>query len=196
MATSMRLPEEHREKWALALAAVGWIGALAFTILSIARPPERPVGTVVICFTGVAIAATLSRSRMRMTQTITRVFEAGLSASIALQANMQTDIPCVIETSTSGIILAAENTQPIGWDLGRLEKRQLIDLVGDERSRIEVKERLALFDGQTPESRVVSPAMALTFQDQNSRNRPMRMTIARLGDILIATLTPIRSPYP
>lgn len=196
MAISMRLPEEHRDRLTLGLAAIGWVGALAFTILSVTAPPERPVGTVVICFTGLAIAATLARSRMRMTQTITRVFEAGLSASVALQANMQTDVPCVVETNTAGLVLAAENTEFVGWPSGGLVGKQLVDLVGDERSRLEVKNRLNLFDGDGFDSRVISPSMALMFLDQDSCGRPMRMSIARLGDVLIATLTPVRSPYP
>lgn len=196
MAISMRLPEEHREWLTIGLATIGWAGALIFTILSVTQSTERPVGTVVICFTGVAIAATLARSRMRMTQTITRVFEAGLSASVALQANMQTDIPCVVETNTAGLVLAAENTEFVGWPSGQLVGKQLVDLVGDERSRLEVKNRLAVFDGDGVDSRIISPSMALMFLDQDSCGRPMRMSIARLGDVLIATLTPVRSPYP
>lgn len=71
------ITEERRRAGATVLACVGWFGALALTVLRTADVIPDSTGIYVVLLIGVAIAAGMSLSRMRLAKTINAVFRAG-----------------------------------------------------------------------------------------------------------------------
>lgn len=80
----VELSENTRRRVAATLAHGGWWGALLLTgmhVSTLGPDTPRSFGVVIVLFIGVAIAASLARSRMRLTDTITAVFQTGLEVS-------------------------------------------------------------------------------------------------------------------
>ena len=75
--------EECRHRLALVLVWVGWLGALACVIFRITEENinDQPwVGVLAVLLIGIAIAASAALGRMRLQDTMSRVFAAGLHA--------------------------------------------------------------------------------------------------------------------
>lgn len=177
------LAETHRRGLTLALAHVGWWGAFLFTVLAVRGDVSRPIGTIVIMFVGIAIAASLSLSRMRLTDTITSVFEAGLSAAVVLQTSIDART-CVIETDQLGVIDAVENPGAIGWDSGALYGHPIVGLIGDSAGRAALARRIG------PASAISGRTMTLPILTSGGTSSTMRVTVSRVGALHIATITP------
>lgn len=77
----IELAEDDRRKATLGLAWAGWVGTGVLVILRATELVPMAWGSVAILTIGVAIAASLARSRMRLTDTIVGVFEVGVNAA-------------------------------------------------------------------------------------------------------------------
>lgn len=180
------IPETTRAKAALAFMIIGWTGAATIValiygdVLDNHRPGLLPL-------VGLAVAATLVRSRMRLTETITQVFQAGLTTSVALQTNV-VSTACIIETDLEGRIRAVEHPEVIGWPDGELIARSFEDIVPDRFLRL----HLATFKQfrDSTEVRTAGVTLNIPIVREDGEEAPTRMTIARLGDALVSTLVP------
>lgn len=78
----MNMTQERRHRAAILTAWGCWLGAAALTTLSVLGILARPYGVAVVFLIGVAIAAGMSLSRMRLSHTMKEVFAAGLSLAL------------------------------------------------------------------------------------------------------------------
>lgn len=76
----IEIPERVRRNGALALAASCWTATALLTALRATEILPMAMGSLVVFTIGVAITATMVRSRMRLTETIVKVFVAGMTA--------------------------------------------------------------------------------------------------------------------
>jgi hypothetical protein len=72
------MAEDDRRKASLVLAYGGWLSSGVIVMLRAVEVVPTAWGSTALLTIGVAIAASLARSRMRLTDTIVGVFEAGV----------------------------------------------------------------------------------------------------------------------
>lgn len=208
--SKINITEETRHKIALTLANVGWVGAVLWatllTYLNLTHPPttapmpiQRVSGILIILLMGVGIAACSSLSRMRLSKTISKVFETGLTAAVAIHnsAGNRSGTPtCTVQCSLEGTIKSVEHGEVIGWPNG--DGRALVGLTLDH---IIPQEFLRVNNAALEQYRAASTsyesAVVVTFNlplvGSDGVSRPMRLTIARLGDTLVKSIVPMGS---
>lgn len=181
--------------------AAAWSTALTWENLhsSPLKPPSdfiRVSGIFILLLMGVAIALGSALSRMRLGKTISGVFQTGLSIAVSMNNGRSGPYDAaraaIIRTDMDGVIKACESTEVIGWpEEGVLEGRPMDDLIPDTFVRVNhaalTQYRTA---GNVGDSGVVI-SMNLPIMGADGKERPVRMTIARLGDTLIKTLVPL-----
>lgn len=74
------MSEESRRRLTTCLAVSGWTIAATITTLRTFGVVPANIGSVAVLAIGVAIASSLSLSRMRLAKTITQVFIVGMRA--------------------------------------------------------------------------------------------------------------------
>lgn len=127
MKVNIDISEQGRRGIALGLAVGGWLSALVVAILDVAGIfAQHPAGVVVILLVGISIAASLSRTRMRMTDTITGVFRVGLEAS---RARKDIDY-CTIAFDRDGRVVSVSNGNVIGPGYKAIIGENIKDLHG------------------------------------------------------------------
>lgn len=183
------ITEDQRRTATTVLTYVGWWGALLLTIWDVGFEGPRDLGIIIVFLIGVAIAASSARSRMKLAATITRVFEAGLSTSLVLQANIVRRT-CVIELDGTGKIISAENPDLIAWPRGILHGKSAEELIPDRYLR-EYNALLRNYqdNGATP---FVGPNQIVpVLASDHSTEKLMRLSVARVGGLFVATLVPV-----
>jgi hypothetical protein len=187
--------EERRRTATLILMWGGWIGAGIVTLLRLGTVNDRrdgvmlgpEWGSVIVLLTGIGVAATLARSRMRLTQIITGVFEAGLKAA----ANDRGKRAALIEVNLDGKITSTENAQVIHWNTAVL-KGQPLELLIPERFRDANREWFAKVR-DTGESALLGPTLHAPVLGQDGVEYPTQISMIKFGDEIIATLSPVKS---
>lgn len=116
--------DENRYAVTMAIAQVAWWASFVLVLLRALDLLEQHLSSLAILTVGVGIAASLSLGRMRLTKTITTVFQAGLASAVTLTTNALTDT-CIVALDDRGIILSADHTDAIGWDEDELVGREL-----------------------------------------------------------------------
>jgi hypothetical protein len=200
--------EELRHRTALTLAHGGWWGAVVWAIVltyfnvinPLPNPPmpvQRISGIFIILLMGVGIAACSSLSRMRLSKTISKVFETGLTAAVSIH-NVSGAVhgapTCIIQCNMDGEIQSVEHGEVIGWPNGEGES-----LVGLTLDHIIPQDFLRVNNAALEQYRVASKsyeaAVVTTFNlpliGADGVSRPMRLTIARLGDTLVKSISPL-----
>lgn len=78
-----RISEDTRRRSALVTAWTAWAAALSLTVFRVVGVFEgpHPIGAVIILLIGVAVTATMARSRYKLKEAIVGAFEAGLRAA-------------------------------------------------------------------------------------------------------------------
>lgn len=182
--------EEARERLASVLMHVGWWSALTFTFLAVSELIPRPMGTLVVLLIGVAIAASLARSRMRLADTISQVFETGLTAAVTLQSNILAAQVCIVETDLEGEIAASDCNSIIGWSDGDLKGKNVEDLIPDRCLRTYQTTMKEFHEPVPTQSRISGVTLYMPAVGEDGEERATRLTIARLGDTMIFTFVP------
>lgn len=174
----------------------GWWTALILTALRTTDVWRPATGGVVIVFLiGVAIAAGGARSRMRLSDTITQVFQTGLTAAVALQTNVVTTA-CIVEADLEGNIRTIEHPEVIGWENGDLEDRPFEDLVPDRFLRLHLATLKQLREDSSEglrQGRTAGVTLNMPIVGEDKTEAPIRMTVARLGERLVISLVPASS---
>lgn len=171
------LRDERRYTLTLALAHLGWWSTAVIVALRAAELLPGELGTISIFTIGLAVAASLSLSRMRLTDTITGVFQAGLTTSVSLNANVLTDV-CLIRLNNGGAIDSVDHAEVIGWDAQNLEGRNLRELIPIESYS---KTRNQLESGAT---------VTIGILDSEGNENQSRVSIATLGGQKIVSIVP------
>lgn len=183
------ISERARRRWATALMHTGWWGGFACATLRTLKVLPDQVVVVTLFLVGVAVAASTARSRMRLSDTITQVFQTGLTTAVALQANAVTNA-CVVETDLEGRIIAVEHPEIIGWHNGDLPERALDDLIPDRFLRLHLATFKQFREDSEDGIRATGVTLHIPVLARDGYETPTRMTIARMGNILISTLVP------
>ncbi|MGW0682847.1 hypothetical protein ACWD2L_05730 [Streptomyces sp. NPDC002754] len=116
--------DENRYRVTMATALTAWLVTAVLVLLRALDVLNQHLSSIAILTVGVAIAASLSLGRMKLTKTITTVFQAGLASAVTLTTNALTDT-CIVALDDRGIILSADHTDAIGWDEEELTGREL-----------------------------------------------------------------------
>ena len=189
------MTEQQRRAAATWLTYIGWWGAFILLLIdeiAVNADPNsrvaRGMGILIVLLIGVAIAAGAARGRMRLTDTITSVFEAGMN--IAEEPRRT----CVMETDTKGIIQWAENPDVIGWQRNALIGHDLRDLL-PERMRV-VHDANVMQLMNSSNGRDVGPTLTLSMLTQGGQEITVQKVLARLGTAFIATITLVPSAAP
>lgn len=188
---SSSISEDVRRTVSLWLAWVMWTTTVVLVILRVLEiTPTRFTGLSLLT-TGVAVAASLSRGRMRLADTIAETFETGLKVATVLQTNVTT-AACMIETDLDGEIQTVEHPEVIGWSRDDLIGQNLNILIPDRflRQHAEGFKRFR----ETGQTRVAGATLNVPTLDSEGKERGMRLTVARLGDTFLGTLVPVDTP--
>lgn len=180
-------------------AHTAWWGAftwmISLTIVNVMHDPTLPrtefqimSGIGIVFLIGVGIALGSALARMRLADTITSVFEAGLKVATVLQTNV-TSSACMLETDPDGVIQAVEHAEVIGWTRDRLVGENLDVLIPDRLLR-QHQEGFRTFR-ESEESRVTGSTVNVPIMTGDGNEQGMRLSIARLGDTFLGTLVPI-----
>jgi hypothetical protein len=110
----------------LAAAYVGWWGTAVLVTLRAAHIIPQGVGSLALLTLGLGVTASLALSRLRLGNTITEVFNAGMRAAITLSANVFTDT-CIMAVNRDGKIVSVDHCDAIGWDADRILGKNLMD---------------------------------------------------------------------
>lgn len=100
-----------------------WSTALIIILRAFDTLPQQ-LGSFALLTLGIAVAASLALSRMRLAETITSVFHVGLQSAVALSANVFTDT-CIMVLDGDGKIEAVDHADAIGWDSDEIKGREL-----------------------------------------------------------------------
>ena len=182
----LSLTEDQRRAVSLWLAWVMWSSTATLTLLRAVGVMPAQYGAITVLTIGVAIAASLSRSRMRLADAFAETFETGLKVGTILQTNV-TASACLVEIDCDGDILAVEHAEVIGWDRDALCSKPLDILIPDRYLR-QHQEGFRRFrdSGDVAGATVNIPVLTQTGDE-----RGIRLSVARLGDCFLGTLVPI-----
>lgn len=173
--------DENRYGVTLGTAITGWALTALLVLLRAFDVLVQRWGTLSILTVGVAIAASLSLGRMKLTKTITTVFQAGLASAVTLTTNALTDT-CIVALDERGIILSADHTDAIGWDQEELVGREL----------------RALCQPRSGGTRKIEPGVTITSPMQNQKGGTFdaKISVVHLptpgnGGRVVATIAPV-----
>jgi len=182
------MTEQQRRAAATWLTYIGWWGAFVLLLIdeiAVNADPNsrvaRGMGILIVLLIGVAIAAGAARGRMRLTDTITSVFEAGLNA---VEEPRRT---CVMETDTKGIIQWVENADVIGWQRNALIGHDLRDLLPERMRVVHDANVMQLMNSNS--GREIGPTLTLALLTQGGQEITVQKMLSRLGTAFIATVT-------
>lgn len=183
---------EDRRRWLTPKLAYGtWFSALGLTLLRVIDVVPVDFGIIIVFLIGVAIASGLSMSRMKLASTIAEVFESGLKAATALQANVVAPA-CIVEVNFDGMITTVEHPEVIHWNRDTLIGLPLSVLIPD-RFRHAHEEGFKRFRN-SGETRVAGATMNVPVIGQDGQERGMRLSVARLGATFVGSLVPTGVP--
>jgi hypothetical protein len=191
-------------KRTLLVAYAGWWSTVAIVALRATDMIPQSAGSVALLTLGLGVTASLALSRMKLSSTVSQVFQTGLSVAVSLNSgngNGGNYGTAVVRTNLEGVIDSIENPGVIGWADDQSELmigKRLDDFIPDRFLRINHAALLSYREagaGGTDESAVVI-AFNLPILGGDGVERAFRMTIARLGDTLIKTLVPLSEKLP
>ncbi|MFJ9413016.1 PAS domain-containing protein [Streptomyces sp. NPDC101227] len=161
---------------------------MVLTVLRTTDVLPMQAGSLIVLVIGVAIAASLALSRMRLSDTIITVFEAGLKAATVLQANASAPSVAVVEVDYNGKIVQCEHAEVIHWTYGALHGRPLEDLIPDRylRGHREGFERFR----EAGDTHVAGATLHVPVLGQDGQEHSMRLSVARIGEAFVGTLSP------
>lgn len=176
-------------------AHAAWWGSLALLCVHIMLGGAKPMGhspnwlgLVILTAIGVAIALGNALSRMRLAGTIEKVLMTGMRAATALQVNVNNSAT-VLEINQNGRIDQVEHAEVIGW--------QRSDLLGQDIDAL-IPERLRFNHGghsfrrfyRADDPRIAGQIISIPVLRQDGTEKHCRLTVARVGDVYMATLAP------
>lgn len=182
--------EDFRRRATYTVVVGAWVGTIVGSYLRATDTIEIHWNSVIVTLMGVAIAATMALSRMRLASTISGVFDAGLKVATAMQANV-TKRAALIEADYDGVIICADNAPVIHWNRDDLVGRQLEAII-PERYREAHHKGMEAFKEQG-QTRVVGSTIFVPVVGQDGVEYPMQLTVARLGNSFLGTLVPLNS---
>lgn len=161
-----------------AVQIIAWGSWATATVLVYLRMTDRiPINSTlaIVILIGAAIAAGQALSRMKLADTITGVFHAGMASAVAVIADT-----CVIHLENGDRhIKSAAHAEVIGWGSESLHGTSTVDLFpGTKGDRI-LNRIEAGFSVTTP------------VLDQYEGETLCRLAMAQLGDIRVITITPV-----
>lgn len=182
--------DHHRYRNTLILAHLGWWGTVVVVVLRAMEAVPQSVGLASLLTLGLGITASLSLSRMRLGDTISQVFNAGMKAAITLSANVFTDT-CIMALDDQGRIASVDHSDAIGWDADAILGRYLRDLLAPR--------------SHSKPMRVLEPGTSITSPMLNQEGGAFdaRISLATLGQhvnsdgvqsenlTMVATISPI-----
>lgn len=188
-------------KKTLFAAHLGWWGTVALVGARALHFIPQSAGTLALLTLGLGVTASLALSRMKLSNTVNSVFQTGLSVAVSLNAasgNATGGKSAVIRCDLEGQIQSLENPEVIGWGTTspKLVGSHLDSLIPDGYLRINHAALLQYREASGTEEAGVVIAFNLPIRGEDDIERGFRMTIARLGDTLIKTLTPISGITP
>lgn len=184
----IKLFDTYRKAMATAVVAWGVTGMIV-----IARALElvpQHIGTAAILSLGVGIAASVSISRYRLSQSITQVFQVGLQSAITLSANVFTDT-CIMVLDKDRCIESADHADAIGWTEEALKGRSLDSILAPR--------------SHTGSIRKIDPGTSIISPMLNSGGTPFdaRLSFAAIAahsegeqDRMVATVSPVVAVNP
>lgn len=183
---------DTRYKNTVIMAHVGWWGTALIAGVRAADWIPIQYGTLALLTLGVGVTASLSLSRMRLGDTISQVFNAGMKAAITLSANVFTDT-CILALSEDGLIRSVDHCDAIGWTEPQLIGKRINDLLVPRSGMSGVIRKLE------PGSSITSP-----MRNQEGKVFDARVSLAILNQgvdpeggpdsqdrTLIATISPV-----
>jgi len=179
--------DETRYRNILVLAHVGWWGTVALVGFRTMGLLPQSTGSLALLTLGLGVTASLSLSRLRLADTITAVFQTGLKAATALQANLQTTA-AVVEVSLEGKIVQVEHAEALHWSREGLMDQPLDILIPDRFLRAH-HAAFEEFRG-ADESHVAGATLNIPIRGENGTEWPMRLSLTRLGESFIGTVIP------
>jgi hypothetical protein len=189
---AMKMTDHQKTVAAHAMVWGGLWGAFGLTALITVFDIGRSFGVLVVLLVAVAIAGNQSlvmrRYTDRITDAVKTALETGITASISLTAHLARNDVCVLETDPEGTILSIERPDVIDWEEGVLTGRP-IDRIIPGRFLDSGKSGLCTLQGG--EGRSSGPTLG-SVQTQSGEEKVVRVSIAKVGDHLIGTLTPVR----
>lgn len=121
----------------LILAHVGWWGTGLLALLRAFELIPLAFGSFALLTLGMAVAASLALSRMRLAQTISQVFQVGLQSAITLSANVFTDT-CIMAVDGKGNVESVDHADAIGWEQDEIVGRELRALLAPRSHGVRV----------------------------------------------------------
>lgn len=119
------------------LAHLGWWGTALLALLRAFNLIPIAFGSFALLTLGMAVAASLALSRMRLSETISQVFQVGLQSAITLSANVFTDT-CIMTIDGKGKVESVDHADAIGWDEDEIMGRELRTLLSPRSDGVRV----------------------------------------------------------
>ncbi|MEU8683113.1 MULTISPECIES: hypothetical protein [Streptomyces] len=186
------LDADIRHNLIRAVAVLSWAAALVLTVLRISETIGAQWGSLVVLCIGTGVASVLSLLTSNQSDTFIHVFNTGLRAATALQANV-VGVAAVVEVDFDGIIVQVEHPEVIHWDKQSLIGRPLHTALIPERFRPMHEKGFQRFR-EAGEARVAGATINVPVLGQDGQEHAMRLTVARLGGIFVGTLVPTTTP--